>query len=316
MQKSQATSPILRLIKRNHPKLQFLKKTIYLLIGMTLSQTNAAVIFYESLDGSNFISGNTLIGVTGNSADAVGSSGAWGLATAGTESSWLIKNASPLSYSNGTISISGGSKYLNLTGNNTTNNATVSLASSIASTSTVYFSSLIRTPSTVSGSAFLSLFNSPTDSTVRARVGESSSNFAAGMNATSNNTISSLSTGTTHLIVGKLNSNGTSFTSLDLFLDPNNSSLEGTPTASIDPADTTFTATNFGIRTFSLSSGNSVDFDEFRIATTWADVTRPIPEPSSIFFITITLLALITYSRHSKAYFHNKSLSLDFPVKH
>lgn len=213
------------------------------------SSASATLLFYEDFSGSNFVVGNSVNGTLSNSSGALGQNGTWVIRSGATVND--VVSSSALTYTNGSVNMSGSGKAVSVTP--TVNNQSVifgvnpemSTWGNVASPSEVgngnslYFSILWRVE-TGSSLAFdstrLGLLNSTGGIT-----GTGTTGYQLGTNNTpqfgsypGNNTFTlpgsptAPSAGTTYLLVGRFGSNGTAFTTFDVWINP--ATLDGSDT--------------------------------------------------------------------------------------
>lgn len=208
--------------------------------------------------------------------------------------------ALPLSYSAGTVAVTGGSNAVRVSG--ATNNDQLISRPFAAQTGTVYVSFLYQASSTLE--AFLQFGFSdvasgePKGSVGLQGIGGNSANletfFVRVPNGSTTQSVSTtpIVAGQTYFVVGKFSkvSGSTVYNQVELFLNPT-SDIEGSPTliATSTAGTGTGTYSNFILRTARLDDGNTYNFDALTIGTTFADVvpTTAIPEPSTLALLAV-----------------------------
>lgn len=262
----------------------------------------ADIIALESFDS---YSGNIHAGTGGE-----GWTNNWTAASADT----VAQSTEVLSYSNGEVNISGGTHSVL----HQASNGNPTLWRSFASqTGPVYFSLLMKLPANATNEfvgfhftdSEVGLTNLPsfevglfpgTAGYVRARIYRPNNTFGT-------DTETFDPRGNTILVVGRISNEGSDaspdvYDKLDLFINPN-TIIEPTPTRTVDfstalvsPEFAGLKSINtFGFRTANFVAGESVLFDELRIATSYAEAIG-IPEPSS-FLLGLGGLILLTCIR-------------------
>ena len=217
-----------------------------------------------------------------------GATGPWGAAY--TANAVVDVATGGLSYSNGAISVDGGSQHVVVGGVN--NNSLVARPFT-SQTGDLYFSFLFQTTATV-GDDFLqfTMNNNAADADFSAAIIMTSLYQARitsdGSNATTANSAVAPVVGMPMLLVGKVTKTGgsTNYNRLDLFVNPNSLSEPVTIDATVNRDMLITTLSFFTIRTARLDGGDAYLFDALRVGTTWGDVVSPInyaavPEPSS-----------------------------------
>ncbi len=213
--------------------------------------------------------------------------------------------AGGLSYSNGTINISGGSNHSEWTNLNAQGIGYKTFASQ---SSEVWFSLTINVSATTTNSRFwfyVSDDEDLSDSGVVGQINTSSNALLGGARIGTNQAVSSgtsLSIGNTLFIVGRFSQSTTGGTAtvgdydkMEMWVNPTSTSLGVALTA----VNSTGTAISSGIDTFALSAltssgtGATVLWDNLLVGTTQADVidVYAIPEPST--FATLGGLAAL-----------------------
>ncbi len=265
---------------------------------------SASVLLSESFEGSTWSVGGNVAGVTSDS--GVGQNGEWRAVGTGLDAvTATINNASAMNYSAGNVAISGGSQYVSIVSSaNDSGSLELRVTLSTSSTRTavgvgagnsIYYSFLVRIDSGTS-------MTSGDDASIGFRQSDASvTNYTADISASNNTKIrknmggtysssaGNLTTGSTYLIVVQVMSDGSQFTSANMWVNPADSANPGTPSATLGSSSTTSFG-RFIIYTNGLDSGESISFDELRFGTTWSDVVpAAVPEP-----VSASLLALVS----------------------
>lgn len=274
-----------------------------LALGAALGTIQADVLVYESFQGANYVPGSTLIGVT---AQGTGLTGNWTM-TGGASSDWSVGNATSMSYSSGNIAIDGGTKYgiASYVGT-TAQAANVALSSSIAysTTEATYVSFLIRYNGTLDTNDNMSLQLANTDSTTSISRSGVRDNGAGDVGWLANNASSTyiasptLTAGTTYFMVLKLIGSGSNWQGT-LWLNPDSTTVEGGGAlGSVSMNLGGNLAINYlGFKLQNADAGDSLNLDEIRIGTSWADVVTVIPEPSTWALFAGGLTFLVIFRR-------------------
>jgi hypothetical protein len=268
----------------------------------------AAVIAY---DGFNSYATGDLGGNNGGS----GWTSSWASATSANDVA-----AGGLSYSNGSITVSGGANTMvkSGTGGGATGSTDPFLSRSftLTTSSEVWFSFLFNNTNLSSGSADLLNFylsdsadNTSTRSGGFLAPGGSGIGFAARITTSGgtliNGSSASFSThdGTTTLLVGRLSTSGTSSGSgsnydlMQFWLNPTSLTL-GTATSQVDADTGASSLSYFGVRTNNVESSDVFYVDELRIGTSATDV---VPEPNAVLFVVLGVSALLVPRRRMQS---------------
>jgi len=270
------------------------------------ASAQATLFFYESFEGSNWVSGNSASGVTSNSAEAAGQAGAWGVHS-GSGVTVTTANSSALSYISGTVDVAGGLKYLSLASSTTDQTLQFGVAipnvglrstspfngvnpAGLAAGNSIYFSALVRIDAgSLAGDRFQFGVTNATlgGSGTFTGVGFGGNAPLAGQ-ITRNNAITSLTTGgnavlgQTYLLIGRLGSDGSNFNTVDFWINPSSFTIPGAPLTSGSGAAFNNSQVTFLISSTLLDNGDRVSIDNIRMGTAWSDVvTTAIPEPSA-----------------------------------
>lgn len=249
--------------------------TCFLLILAHLPPAvSAAIIANETFEGTNFLTGASIVGVTSNSPGVVPFNQFQ--ITAGTLES--IQSANPLVYSGGVLQINGGSRYLEVDAD--PNGAVgFKVNSSFTTASTYYFSVLVEYVGAFANDTTRfgmgtgvadALNNSPYVGT------QDSGLFRAALGGTA--TTGATITPGAHFLVAKVTSDGANWVQTDLWIDPT-SDIE--VPATLTQTGTFTSASNFGffiLRWASADAGDLIRLDEIRLGTSFTDVV-PVPEP-------------------------------------
>ena len=202
--------------------------------------------------------------------------GAWAGAATGTSTSYLV-SATGLQYSN--LAVQGGS--IKSSAWNTHNARAFSATDG---TSELYYSFLINVSSFNGSSVFLGLANSSAHSTISGLRLDTVDSGTGKLSIISNGVVSvvntTISANTTYLVVGRWTPGTTSDTTT-LWINP----VVGGEEPIISSLSFTAGKASGVARWYSYIGGTSSTytsfaFDEFRVGTTWEDVT-PIPEPAT-----------------------------------
>lgn len=266
--------------------LKLLATLTALAIWATAASSQATVLIYESFQGSNYVAGNTLIGVA---AQGTGLTGNWTM-SGGATTDWTVGNSTAMNYSSGAISISGGTKYGVASYVGTTSQvANIAFASSVnySTTQATYISFLMRYNGTLDANDNMSLQTANTDSSTSISRSGVRDNGAGDVGWLANNSSSSyiasptLTAGTTYFMVLKLIGSGANWQGT-LWLNPNSTTTEGGGAlGSINMSIGGNSAINYlGFKMQNADAGDSFNLDEIRLGTTWADVTA-VPEPAT-----------------------------------
>jgi len=274
--------------------LRFTVAMAAMLLMVAVQSASAGLIAY---DGFETYTADTALGGQNN--------GTWG--GAWSAASGIYVRAAALSYSSGTVQISGGSNVAQVEDAVNVDAATARLLPASQS-GTLYISFLFRVAAGQESSDFMqfalnndtSIANSgsigdlsTSDSKLGARIGGSNGGSTTG--STTN-----VSGGTTYLLVGRMKKSssaspgdptGVNYDRMDLLINP--SSLT-------EPADGSWSATRVGtasissiayftLRTAGLDVGDRYQFDELRIGDTFASV---VPEPATMTLLGAGLLLL------------------------
>lgn len=198
-----------------------------------------------------------------------------------------------LTYTNGDITIYGGTKALAVT--NTANSNELFSRPITAQSDTVYFSFLYRTTNPTTSEDFIQ-FGFSDAATGEPKVSIGTANNISGnaapsrffaragqgvANGVQTEATMALQPDETYLLVGKFYKEGSSnYNRVDLWVNPS-SLTESTPTLSAAFSSGTSTATlsNLILRTARLDSGDTYYFDHLTIGTTYGDV---VPEPGTL----------------------------------
>lgn len=251
---------------------------------LALSTTaHATLIAYDGFEG--YTSGAALQSNSGGSGWATNWSSAGTVLT--------VSPSTPLTYTSGAITLSGGSRAAQVSTTGTTDN--VASRSFANQTGTVYFSFLFRIETGAGSDDFIQFsLNNDTDISNSGSIGDLSNvgganTFSARIGALSGGSTAQSTTSavgaTTFLLVGKISKTTEgNYNKMSLFVNPSTLTEPGVVSAS-QSADAGFAAFSFfTVRVSNLESTDQYRFDELRIGDTWADVvtaSAPIPEPSA-----------------------------------
>jgi hypothetical protein len=228
----------------------------------------------ELIFGDNFET-YTTGDLNGQNGAMSGATGTWGAAY--TANAVIDVVAGGLAYSNGAISIDGGTQHAVI--NNF--NADSLLSRPFTSQSgTIYFSFLFRPVSGVSSDEFVQfMMNNDTASATSAAVimrdhFEARGTAASGSPPSPDSPVVPVA-GTTYLLVGKVSKvASTNYNRVELFVNPSSlteTSADATATTNIGVGSLGF----FTVRTANLAAGDMYQFDALRVGTTWGDVVSP-----------------------------------------
>lgn len=210
--------------------------------------------------------------------------GTWAGSTTGTSTSYFVSSTG-LQYAN--LAVQGGS--ITSSAWNTHN---ARAFSETDRASEVYYSFLINVSSFKGSSIFLGLANGSTYSTISGLRLDTVDSSTGKLSVYSNGVVSAvnttISTNTTYLIVGKWAPGATSDTTT-LWINP----VVGEEEPIVSSLSFTAGKASGVARWYSYIGGTSTTytsfaFDEFRVGTTWEDVT-PIPEPATTAFVYLLL---------------------------
>lgn len=243
-----------------------------LLVLLTLP-ARAALIVYESFE--SYTAGAALSAGAGGT----GWTANWS-AIAG-----ITAESAALTYTNGAISISGGTRTGQV-GSVADNTSAASRQFASQTNSTLYMSMLFSlSAGTTDVDDFLHfMFNNDTLNTNSGGFGDLSqttTTLDARIGTTNGGTSTlgstSITLGTTYFLVAKLSKSVTNYDRVDLFVNPS-TLTEGSPSVT-DSADAGISSIAFfTLRTLAIDATDKYQFDELRIGTTYADV---VPEPAS-----------------------------------
>lgn len=284
-----------------------LKLLAALAVIASAASSQATLLVYESFQGSNYVAGSSLIGVT---AQGTGLTGTWAQATADANQNWTVGNTSSMSYSSGGVNVSGGSKYAvgNYTGGSNAEAAHIQLASGLASTSgnTFYMSFLFSMNGTLDINDQIMLDVANTNSTTpigkfgfRDNGGTQQDAFFIGNSSSGAYTANgTASVNTTYFGVVKFTTQANNTWDIATFyINPNSTSVEGGAySVSFDLASAANTPINyFGLRLQQADATDFLNVDEVRIGTTWSDVV--VPEPTTWLLLAGSLTCLVVFRR-------------------
>ncbi len=226
-----------------------------------------------------------------------GWNGAWAANTTNTTVTTLAPGTA-FSYASGVINLPASPANLSAqisstAGANTNTSAATRTLSATATAATnvtdVYVSFLMRYSTTagslIDAERFYLFFGSAATSTARYDIGVSALGTTDFAVRTSNNAgytnggvdVASSAT-TTYLVVGKLSkASSANFDQFSFWLNPS-TPTEGTPTGtSSNPTGDLATLSTLGFGITGLDAGESFQFDNLQIGTTWQDVVTPVP---------------------------------------
>ncbi|MEX2607661.1 MAG: PEP-CTERM sorting domain-containing protein [Kiritimatiellia bacterium] len=212
-----------------------------------------------------------------------------------------------LSYSNGSISINGGSKAITVFGSNTNNEQAI-LRSFTPTTSNgnLYFSYLVQS-NTSDVDDFYRMLLTATESRNEAgggigdvQTGAAEFGARVGKTGPDASTGDTYATGTTYFLVGKLSSQGgTAYDQLEMWINPS-SSTEGAADLSVSSNTGETDMVNWGMRSVNVNNSGDKVFDEFRVGTTYNAVTIPEPGTFALMAGALVVLALTEHRRRRK----------------
>jgi hypothetical protein len=259
----------------------------------------ASLIAYDAFD---YTAGATLGGRNGGT----GWSGAYGsVPTAASVSTFAP--SSQLSYTSGSIAVAGGSGSVRITGNTSPGG----LRPFASQTGTVYASLLFRPGSTPTNDDFISFFLTGATNSLNSNAqpslqfgdlnvsddyfGVRASNSSAD---TTQNITGSFATGTTYFLVAEFSKvSSSNYDTIKLWVNPTDTTTPLTTPSATATRDTGLASLGrFGIRTVNIGSGETHEFDELRIGTTWQSVV-PIPEPATIATLLVVSSSLLLRRR-------------------
>lgn len=209
-----------------------------------------------------------------------------------------------LSYSGGSITIDGGSRTGQVTGQVNSDGAVRRDFSS--QTGTVYFSFLYRLNAGDSfNDDFAQFFLNNAQSTSANNVSNvaignlnTSANFfgaraAEGSNVTTDPSAQAISSGVTYFLVGKVSKvSTTNYNTVELFVNPTSNTEPFTASATATRDTGLASLQRFGIRTVNLDTDDRLQFDELKIGTTFESVVVPEPTSAALGLLGAALLCL------------------------
>ena len=247
----------------------------------------ATVIAYEGFD----ILSGSLQGMQGSGTGTI----AWQASTwNNTDNTWSADSTSTLSY--GSLQTAMGKTFSSGPGNQQSFRS----FGSQSATGTYWMAFLTnRTTGNTSSSMGISLFDGGSENTFVGQAGQTNYGFVANFGGNFQSTTPVLSGESAFLLARYvMDGNTVGQTSIaHYWVNPNISSQPSDASAANGAAGTNFRA--FAFDSFRLGSfGSQGVIDELRLGTTFVDVA-PVPEPSSILFAGVGLLALV--ARHRSA---------------
>ncbi len=280
-----------------------MKTTFKLLAAVAVlasaNSSQASLLVYEDFQGSNYVAGNSFIGVA---AQGTGLTGNWAQATADANQNWTVGNSSAMSYSGGNVTVSGGTKYAigNFTGGTAAEAAHIQLTSGLASTTgnTFYMSFLFRMSGTLDLNDQIMLDVANTNSVnpigkfgFRDNGGD---RFAIG-NTTNSQFMASPtpSMDTTYFGVVKFTTIAVNtWSTATLYVNPTSTTVEGGAGSVSQSLGGNTPIDYFGLRLQQADTTDFLNIDEVRIGTTWSDVVVPEPGTFAMLLSGIGMLAL------------------------
>ncbi len=279
-----------------------LKSFALFAVFATAASSQAALLVYEDFQGSNYVAGNSFIGVT---AQGTGLTGNWAQATADANQNWTVGNTTSMSYSAGSggtaVNINGGTKYAigNYTGGTGAEAAHIQLASGLASTTgnTFYMSFLFRMSGALDVNDQIMLDVANTNSvTPVSKFGFRDNTpsptgdafFVGSATGGAYMTTPAPTMSTTYFGVVKFTTAVNTWDLATLYINPTSTAVEGgAGTVSFDLASLANTSINyFGLRLQQADATDFLNIDEVRIGDSWSSVV--VPEPA-----TWALLAVV-----------------------
>lgn len=271
-----------------------------LFVAGMAADARAALVASDSFE--QYTAGQALAN-NGNNG-GTGFSSAWGGVTFTTTNSVNVVNSS-LSYTGGSVSVSGGTKAIEFK-NAAIGDPVLSRQIDGTETGTLYFSFLFKAVSGVSTSTQTFFQFTLNDNTVVTNSGSATfdatpaaNKFGARVGTTNGGSSidgnPAVANGDTMFLVGKLSkSTGTTYNRLDLFINPTTLTEPGSASA-FSSANSTITDINyFTIRTVGLASGNNFLFDHLTIGDSYVSV---IPEPTSLGLLAAGATMLLSRRR-------------------
>lgn len=234
----------------------------------------ATLLTYQSFDSLN----------TG----VLGGQGSW--ASGGTSGTNFLVSSASLSYSAGSVNISGGSQAVTIRQSGSAfNGARVDLGAINPSGGNIFISALMRYDGTMDtgDSAGFRL----TDATSTGPNGVSMQGVAGvyrAQEAINNNTVNSLGSltiGSTYFVVYELQSSGSAWTNAVTYINPTSTTIPGgaevfTRNPGIAGYSTAQQYLAIRAANIDTGSGDLAYIDEIRVGTTWGDVV--VPEPATV----------------------------------
>ena len=262
-------------------------------ICATAGTGHAALLVYEDFQGSNYVAGNSFIGVT---AQGTGLTGSWAQATADANQNWTVGNATAMSYSGGSggtaVNVSGGTKYAigNFTGGTAAEAAHIQLTSGLASTTgnTFYMSFLFRMSGTLdlNDQIMLDVANTNSVNPVSKFGFRENSNvdqfFVGSSSSGAYMTTPVPGMNTTYFGVVKFTTTtGNAWDIATLYINPTSTAVEGgAGSVGFDlNLSSNSTINYFGLRLQQADATDFLNIDEVRIGDSWSSVV--VPEPST-----------------------------------
>ena len=261
-----------------------MKHTHYLPLAisalLSLGSVGQSQVTYESFE--NYTVGSKLHTANVGLNHGENWSGPWNIVNSGRKNEYTITSGG-LTYSAGGLNIDGGDRALQYVATEG-GNLVVGGRPFTSTTGTTYMSFLYNNTVDTGGNddfTQIGLDSSITNPRTSA-IDRNTFQARRGTSATDDSGIPSV-TGQTYLLVAKIEKNAsTNYNAVSLFVDPTSTTEPGTPDAMVTGDSGTSSLANLVFRKAFPESGDTFVFDEFRIGSSFADVTESLSAASSV----------------------------------